>query len=331
MTKYAPTSAPTIGKGRYTLPAHALRQQSVLNTPREIRNPQTLWKNTKSQLRSKSSARTCVSLQTTLEKLVARDKKDHMKAILANHGEKLGGPWSAISKESKPRDLLVQLRIPNSTPPEFERCSKRMAKLARDYHDKLQGEGLTLPDQDPEYELKTRAILEEIPPNQRLSEETKETATGMDGCPYELWKKLNERYNQKCEKDEEGFDIAGVLAKVFRDVQEFGVDDSTDFALGWMCPIKVLAIQIMEHIPSMVHPNQAGFIPKRSIFNHVRLWQTMNEFNLPHPFTDTVKALYRNAYTRVAINGELSTPFQVTRGVRQGDPLSCALFDHTRP
>ena len=43
---------------------------------------------------------------------------------------------------------------------------------------------------------------------------------------------------------------------------------------------------------------------------HKYLWETMNQFNLPHPFTSTVKALYQNAFTRVAINGELSTPFE---------------------
>src|ERR1700761_7313540 len=44
-------------------------------------------------------------------------------------------------------------------------------------------------------------------------------------------------------------------------------------------------------------------------------------------FTDTVKSLYENAYTQVAINGVMSTPFKVTRGICQGDPLSCLLFD----
>ncbi len=49
--------------------------------------------------------------------------------------------------------------------------------------------------------------------------------------------------------------------------------------------------------------------------------------NLPHHFIKMVKALYRNAFTKVAINVFLSEPFKVSRGVRQGDPLSCLLFD----
>ncbi len=57
------------------------------------------------------------------------------------------------------------------------------------------------------------------------------------------------------------------------------------------------------------------------------LWKTLKAFHLPQPFIDTVKSLYSSAYTQVAINGILSTPFCITRGVRQGNPLSCALFD----
>ena len=40
-----------------------------------------------------------------------------------------------------------------------------------------------------------------------------------------------------------------------------------------------------------------------------------------------VKSLYNIAYTSVFINGISSMPFKVNRGVRQGDPLSCLLFD----
>lgn len=111
----------------------------------------------------------------------------------------------------------------------------------------------------------------------------------------------------------------------------------------------------------MVHPNQAGFIPNHSIFNHMclaktiinyaeamkvnrtivtldhkkaydkirheYLWETMAEFNLPTPITKTIKALYKSTFTRVAINGELSLPFKVKRGIGQGDLLSCTLFN----
>lgn len=40
-----------------------------------------------------------------------------------------------------------------------------------------------------------------------------------------------------------------------------------------------------------------------------------------------VQELYSNAWTTVAITGEMSSPYKVTRGMRQGDPLSCFLFD----
>lgn len=123
---------------------------------------------------------------------------------------------------------------------------------------------------------------------------------------------------------------------------------------------KTLALQLVE-LHKLIYPDQAGFIPKRSIFNHIRLastiinyaevmevdgaivaldqekaydkirhdylWKTMETLKLPDLFIDTVKTLYGNAYTEVAINGVLSSPFKVTRGGRQGDPLSCLLID----
>lgn len=41
-----------------------------------------------------------------LEKTWAQDHKDETRMTLAYQGEKLGGVWSAISKERKPRDLI---------------------------------------------------------------------------------------------------------------------------------------------------------------------------------------------------------------------------------
>lgn len=124
---------------------------------------------------------------------------------------------------------------------------------------------------------------------------------------------------------------------------------------------KALAVQLIEEIENLIHPDQARFIKNHSIFNQIHLaksiinyaevthengaivaldqekaydkikhdylWETMEKFGIPSTFINTVKSLYGNAYTKVAINGTFSEPYKVTRGVRQGDPLSCALFD----
>jgi hypothetical protein len=124
---------------------------------------------------------------------------------------------------------------------------------------------------------------------------------------------------------------------------------------------KALAMQLATHIWSLIHPDQTGFIPKRSSFDPIRLAKTMCDyadymeedgaivtldqekaydkidhdyllttlktFNLPDCFISTVTNLYKHTYTTVTMNGILSNTYQVTRGVRQGDPLSCLLFD----
>jgi hypothetical protein len=232
VTKFSPKSAPYVGKGRWTWRSQALNDIFLMaeiedrgilrraelqklqesNTPRDIANPQTLWKKFKDDIKTLAknstdktyhkitskvkkmreelrtlanhpnidndeTARANEAFMTNelahLEKIAARDRKDLMKAQLANHGERLGGPWSAISKENKPRDLILQLRIPDSNPPRFEKCTKRMADMARNYHEKIQYEGINLPHDHPEYITKVRTTLEEIPPNQCLSEDNK--------------------------------------------------------------------------------------------------------------------------------------------------------------
>jgi len=346
--------------------------------------------------------------QEHLEKKQGRTQRNELIARLSEQGEKLGGIWSAMGKQKKPRNPIYRLRIPNVTPPQYERHSNRMAKLARDYHENLQSDNATPAQTREERARNTHNFLTIIPHDQTLrAQETQPerwvikpdhvrhaielaklgSATGMDGCPYELWKHLNRRAQNPGEPTEPRIDIAKILARVFNDIQQHGVDARTNFTLGWMCPIykkkdptdisnyrpitllntdykiltKVLALQLMEPIHAMVHPDQAGFIPGRAIADHIRLakaiinfaelteengaiialdqekaydkirhdylWETLKAFSLPEPFIRTIKALYQNAHTVVAINGILSKPFHVTRGVRQGDPLSCPLFD----
>ncbi|PPR01210.1 hypothetical protein CVT24_006120 [Panaeolus cyanescens] len=112
---------------------------------------------------------------------------------------------------------------------------------------------------------------------------------------------------------------------------------------------------------NIIHPDQAGFMVGRRIENHTDLihlltnlctikeengaiicldqekaydrirhdflWATLQRFNFPNSFIETVKSLYQYAETSVMINGVLSPAYKVTRGVRQGDPLSCLLFN----
>ncbi len=344
---------------------------------------------------------------TQIQKKLTKEQRDETRATIMNHGEKPGGIWSAINKKKKPRDLIPRLKIPNTNPTQYERNLARMAELAREYHNGLQNLGI---DQQSEEERKAQITnaLTFVPETQRLEEPERtlmnqlaqqahvakainlaktKTATGINGCPYELWKKLKEKHEQNTFEGKPSFDIVKTLTMVYQDLQHNGTHEEADFALGWMSPIykkkdrteisdyrpitllntdyklltKVLALLLMEEIKRMLHPDQTGFVPKRSIFNNIRLatsilnyaeitetdgaivalnqekaydkirhdylWSTLKEFKIPNIFIATVKELYKHAYTKVAINGFLSSPFRVTRGVRQGDPLSCALFN----
>jgi hypothetical protein len=123
------------------------------------------------------------------------------------------------------------------------------------------------------------------------------SATSMDRCPYKLWKALHACYTILSRANKPGLNIIKVIIETFLDRQMHGIDPECNFALRWMCPIykkkdpteignyrpitllntdyklltKVLAIQLMDHIEALIHKDQAGFIPNRSITDHIRL------------------------------------------------------------
>ena len=124
---------------------------------------------------------------------------------------------------------------------------------------------------------------------------------------------------------------------------------------------RVLAVRLADAVPEIIHKDQAGFMRGRHIEDHTDLvnymihrcklegengavifldqekaydkilhpflWESLEKFGFPDRFTNTVKTLYSTAYTTIIINGEKAEPFKVTRGVRQGDPMSCLLFN----
>ncbi len=124
---------------------------------------------------------------------------------------------------------------------------------------------------------------------------------------------------------------------------------------------KVLAARLALVAPDLIHEDQAGFVPGRHISDHTRLAQTMVDYTdlcedegalvaldqekaydkishmylwavlrrmgFPEIFICTVQRLYEQAKSLVFVNGRASPIYQITRGVRQGDPVSCLLFD----
>ncbi len=124
---------------------------------------------------------------------------------------------------------------------------------------------------------------------------------------------------------------------------------------------KTLAVRLADVAPDIIHKAQAGFVPGRKIHNHTQLarmmmlwaekhesngaivaldqekaydkvahdylWKVLERFGIPASFIKLTQSLYTNAATSVMINGVLSKAYRVYRGVRQGDPLSCLLFD----
>ena len=131
-----------------------------------------------------------------------------------------------------------------------------MAELARLYHDSLQLNDL--PPNLDDWDNRIMLLLDRIPREQKLrdtdaraddhplmDQQTKRalhlskngSATGMDGCPYELWKTLQTHHEKALSANKPSFDIIKTLTRILTDIQTNGIDDRTDFTLGWMCPI----------------------------------------------------------------------------------------------
>ena len=122
-----------------------------------------------------------------------------------------------------------------------------------------------------------------------------------------------------------------------------------------------IAARLAEVCPDLIHPNQIGFMADRFIgeipitiqgvhelakkskvsigclqadqekafdrCSHDFLFKVMDRFNFGAEFIALIHLLYDNARSCVLINGYLGDDFLVLRGVRQGFPASCLLFN----
>jgi hypothetical protein len=164
---------------------------------------------------------------------------------------------------------------------------------------------------------------------------------------------------------QKGTDISlGWLCPIFKKKDKYNVENYRPITVlnsEYKIFTKALSIRLSKIVGSIIHEDQAGFIKGRSIFNQVKLakmtipyaeaagirgalvaldqekaydkvahdyiWAVLRKFDFPEHFIKTIKALYTGAQTLAIINGVKSERYTVNRGVRQGDPLSCLLFD----
>jgi Reverse transcriptase (RNA-dependent DNA polymerase) len=88
--------------------------------------------------------------------------------------------------------------------------------------------------------------------------------------------------------------------------------------------------QILQKCREYNVPTHHLFIDFKSAYDTIdrdQLWQIMHEYGFPDKLTRLVKATMDRVMCVVRVSGTLSSPFESRRGLRQGDGLSCLLFN----
>ena len=98
---------------------------------------------------------------------------------------------------------------------------------------------------------------------------------------------------------------------------------------GWKCPPtpKLNPSQTQSKTPK---PLYICFIDVKKAFDsvsHQSLLLACKRMGLPEPLVNYIQSLYSQGTTWLAYNGKLSRPIKCGGGVKQGDPLSCYLFN----
>jgi exonuclease III/ribonuclease HI len=341
------------------------------------------------------------NLETEISNISERDRlkaEDTFAAKWHKQNESGSKWWYSLYKEKPKRQIFYTLIKEDGTE---TRNTEEMMEIAKKHHENLQshqpmtderkaamnrllGKVSQQINKEQAKHLKKNITYDEVRNTIKQSKNGK--APGCDGIPNEFWKQELTWQEESGKEGEERPDLAKLLKIVLRDIEENGAID-TPFAEARMSllykkkdirkienyrPITllntdykiyttILTKRLSEVAPSIINADQAGFMPKRSIYDqiklleltiklsenrkqngiilaldqekaydridHTYLWMTMEKYRIPKAFIERVKNLYQNAKTAIKLNGCITTAFNIERGVRQGDPLSCLLYN----
>ena len=195
---------------------------------------------------------------------------------------------------------------------------------------------------------------------------------GLDGIPPELyltfWDELGplllEMFQQAIMKGSFNRDISTAIISLLQKKGKDGTICANYRPLSLLngdlkLYAKVLARRLETTLPTLVHPDQTGFVKQRFASDNLRrllhiidrapktstcavlsldaekafdrleweyLWYTMKTMAFGDTFINMLKVLYHNPTAIVITSNQCSTPFPIGRSVRQGCPASALLF-----
>lgn len=192
-----------------------------------------------------------------LERKKHIQKRRNLATKIKLEKEIIGKPWIDLNKPYKQKTTITALKNPNE-PTEYTRSSRKMAKIARTYHQNIQMKDITLNQSLQERQNE----IEEITGNltSQLMEDNKKhldeqisvkeilevikdipnsSSPGLDGIPNKLWKILVEHTLQKIKgkPNVPKLEIGKILQKVYSDIESHGIHPEHPFYEGWLCPI----------------------------------------------------------------------------------------------
>jgi ribonuclease HI len=374
------------------------RKWTVLNYERMGSTQKLNEKNLSEEKRLREQANL---MKTEIELKLLEDEKNgklqaKAKARYKAEGETNSKYWFNLNKEHHPKTIIYGLFDEKE---KLKTETKEMTKIASAYHRNLQKKPEHNEEREEaikemvdlvENELNEnqKQTLEQLTTYEEVAEALKKSENGKspghDGLSYEFYKHWP--IPKDDEKRKTNPDIVNILTMVIQDIERNGVEDK-EYTRGVMSLIykkkdklrienyrpvtlmntdyklqtKAYASKIGKVASTLLHENQAGFVPGRGLYDHTRnthtiieycelkkmngcivsldqekaydkidhdyMWRILRKNGFPEPFLQRIQYLYGQTETTIMVNGVLPKPIEVRRGVRQGCPMSCLLYN----